>query len=179
MKCFQCLNLVTPVLMFGLMLSLASCTIDSAEDGGSAEVRQSSGFPVRDHICGASPPRRDYCPTDFVRLAVDPTAAGQKEIWILGYLVVDDGEVVLYANEDAYRNMEYGRSIRVEGPQEELSELISDFGYRSVRLGGTFYANSYSDPRDDRLGHIVSPVKAKEAQVRLGEREGAGDIAIK
>lgn len=178
MKLFRYLRVNARILILGLTVLLASCTTNSGDSNSGPKASPSLDTLVRKHICGISPPRRDYCPTDFTRLAVDPAAASQKEMWILGYLAVDDGAVVLYENESAYRYMEYGKSIRIEGAREDLSELASSFGYRVVRIGGTFHANSYTDPRDDRLGRLVGPLRVREAQVRLGEREGPTDIAL-
>lgn len=164
-----------------VILLLVSCGVepDTVGEGKDHLVPEPSvNSPRMDHVCGASVARNEFCPTDFVRLAAAPMSADGKELWILGYLVVDGGEVALFASEHAYKNMEYGRSIRIEGSRSDLASLISHSGYQWVRIAGKFRANSFQDPKNDRLGTIVPPVEARHARPRADEREGIDDILV-
>lgn len=160
---------------------LASCNMEQDKpevgvDRSASEARVDAS--KTNHVCGASLARRDFCPTDFVRLASSPASANEKQLWIIGYLAVDGGQVALFSSERAYMNMEYGRSIRVEGSRSDLSSLVSQFGYQMVRLAGEFHANSFEDPKNDRLGVLLPPVEARRAQTRMGPREGVDDIRV-
>lgn len=73
--------------------------------------------------------------------------------------------------------MQYGRSVRVLGSREQLEELFAEFGYKKVRLRGKFRANTYDDPRNDRLGDLSSPVTGKLVLPR-SEMEGVQDIRV-
>lgn len=145
---------------------------DVGTDAKADNQRNRSG-----HVCGLSSERMEFCPTDFIRLAAYPSAADGKEVWILGYLAVDGGQVALFATEDDYLDMQYGRSVRVLGSREQLEEVVAEFGYKKVRLRGKFRANSYDDPKNDRLGDLLSPVAGKLVLPR-SEMEGVQDIRV-
>src|SRR5690554_3839988 len=134
---------------------LVACERESeviASSGDVGIVAKSDNPPSwRGHVCGLSSERVEFCPTDFTRLAAHPLAANGKEIWIVGYLAVDGGQVALFATEEDYMDMQYGRSVRVLGSREQLEEIFSEFGYKKVRLRGEFRANTFNDPRNDRL----------------------------
>jgi len=172
-----CLGFI-PIISF----ALAECgqTIESGEPSRDyAELSADAGdqsIRAR-HICGASSERMDFCPTDFIRLAVDPLAADGKEVWIIGYLAVDGGQVVLFASEEDFLDMQHGRSIRLVGSREQLEGVVSEFGYKKVRLGGKFRANDYADPKNDRLGDLLPPVTGRIVLPR-SEKEGVQDIRV-
>lgn len=117
------------------------------------------------HVCGLSMARDQYCPTDFVRLASSPLAADGKELWILGYLAVDDGQVALFASEQDYLYMQHGRSVRLRGTRDQLVHIFSKYGNRMVRLGGV-RANDYNMEENDRLGDLLWPITIKAALPR-------------
>jgi hypothetical protein len=170
------------VVFFLLALILSACKQRNENSASSVDV---SGIALETgnqrswsrHVCGISPERMEFCPTDFTRLATYPIAADGKEVWILGYLAIDGGHVVLFATEEDYLDMQYGKSIRVLGSREQLEEIFTELGYRKVRLKGKFRANSFDDPRNDRLGELLSPVIGQPVFAR-SDMEGVRDIRV-
>lgn len=159
-------------------LSSSSCTNEFDDNVGHTGVKVDAIDASRNgHVCGQSQDRKRFCPTDFTRLAAAPAAADGKEIWILGYLGIDGGQVALFASEEDFLNMEYGRSIGVQGTRVQLESLFNDFGYKKTRLKGMFRANSYDDPRNDRLGELFPPVTGRLVEQR-NSLEGAQDIKV-
>lgn len=176
-----CRKLSALSLAFMAAIVLASCerigdaSVDRS-DGAYSKIEGRNDQNATKHICGTQK-RANFCPTDFTRLAVLPSAADGKEIWILGYLAIDGGQVALFATEDDYLEMQYGRSIRVQGGREQLVDLFTRFGYKKVRLRGKFRSNSFDDSNNDRLGEILPPISGKLV-VRRGVTEEAKDIGV-
>ena len=126
-----------------LALTLASCgdrERQFAEKAISPTAEKAMFLTEYAHVCGSSLRRQDFCPTDFERLAVSPISADGKKVWILGYLAIDNGQVVIFATEEDFLDLQYGRSISVHGTREQLVKLFSEFGYKKVRISGQFRA---------------------------------------
>lgn len=166
-----------------IAITLSSCMTEHDDDVEHSRAKDNVidvavSHGSRDgHVCGQSQDRKKFCPTDFTRLAAAPFAAEGKEIWILGYLGIDGGQVALFASEEDFLNMEYGRSIQVQGTRAQLESLINEFGYKKTRLKGIFRANSYDDPGNDRLGELLPPVTGRLVEQR-NSLEGVQDIKV-
>ncbi|MEN5118214.1 hypothetical protein ABE488_12920 [Luteimonas sp. TWI662] len=175
-------KVIKSIFVSMILLGIAACSQESKE---GSSVKLDPGISAKErnqrdwggHVCGLSRERAEFCPTDFIRLASYPLAADGKEIWIIGYLAVDGGQVALFASEEDYLDMQYGRSIRVLGTREQLEGILSEFGYKKVRLRGRFRANSFDSIKNDRLGDLLSPVTGRVVSPRSG-MEGIQDIRV-
>lgn len=172
--------LILIITNYAFLMSGCEYKSENSTDATEAPVYMVSSSDLRKwvgHVCGLSMERAKYCPTDFVRLGSSPRAADGKEVWILGYLAIDNRQLVLFATEEDYLDMQYGRSIRLRGTREQLARIFSEFGNKKVRLGGVFRANHYDDPGNDRLGDLMWPISGSVASPRedLG---GIDDIGV-
>jgi hypothetical protein len=181
-------GVVSKIIIIILIVLIAAVSVLwSRLDGLSAKVgsnssaiekiKESRGGSrlISDSVCTLER-RKNWCETDFLRLSTNPYSAKGKHLRITGFLAVDNGIVALFASEEDYKSMERGRSIEVRGSREELVKLFSEFGYKKVRLEGTFGIDLHTR-RGGWLGVLLPPHAGTEVHPREA-REGVEDIAV-
>jgi hypothetical protein len=144
----------------------------------TAQTRMQISAPVLKEVdvCTKRRNGSDWCRLDFTRLAVHGDAVKGKRIFVLGFLVVDGGDVSLYANAEDYSRMERGRSLEIRSSRNELERLVSSQGYKYVRIEGTFNKDAETI-KAGRLGVLEPPFTVRPVLPRLG-KEDASDIAV-
>lgn len=129
-------------------------------------------------ICRQFSSPESYCPIDLNRLAVYGGQAEGDRVQVSGYLTVDRGSVVLYADEQGYLMQDHGRSIEIRADESQLRKLFGLNGYMFVKVSGEFHLNLGSSSRgSDRLGMLVPPIRAFQIKAR-SRREGVEDILV-
>lgn len=94
------------------------------------------------------------CRTSFYRVAAKPEAYHGRVISIVGFLVIDNGELTMYASMDDYDYMASGASITLLVPNEEITALVRNKLYGYVMAFGHFDASSLNPDRP-RLGAMT------------------------
>lgn len=151
--------LISGTLLFS-HFSLAVSRSEPTNAGGTAPGELPLGA-----FCGEKNHGVTWCQFDFVNLAIHRSQVQGSRIYILGYLSVDDKQVILFANKQDYEMMERGRSLEIRGGLSELREMVEEHGYRYVRIEGSFEIDSKSD-KAGRLGILEPPFSVKIALPR-------------
>lgn len=128
-------------------------------------------------VCANRIPGRNWCALDFTRLSVNADAIQARRLYILGYLAIDQGNLVLYADELDYSHGERGRSLQIMGKRDELRNLALQYGYKYIRLEGTFDQKVGSVRQSGRLGAMHPPFEVVPLVPRAG-RETTDDLSV-
>lgn len=120
---------------------------------------------------------KNWCALDFTRLAAHPMTIQGKKLFVLGYVAIDRGNLVLYATESDYALGENGRSLQVMGRRAELEELFAEYGNRYVRIEGTFDSTLSSVQHAGRIGALHPPFHTAPWEART-QREGIDNLAV-
>lgn len=142
---------------------------DSFGECDDNAVGVSHGSPppdVANTVCSLARGSKNFCQTDFARLPSNTKEVDGKEIWILGFLAVDDRQLVLYASKDAYEFVENGQSILLRSSYSNLMRLLEEYGNEVVRVRGTFRAARRNSPDSSRLGTLEGELYVKRAERR-------------
>ncbi|MGY0799871.1 hypothetical protein ACW7G0_12560 [Lysobacter sp. A286] len=117
------------------------------------------------------------CSLDFNALGAHREQLRGADIYILGYLAIDDRTVSLFASENDYANMERAQSVEVRAGRDELVRMFSEHGYSYVRLSGTFDIDESRRRPDGRLGMLRPPFDTVPLRPRA-DKENINDIGV-
>jgi len=158
--------------MAGLVFSayfLSSC-------GKGADVAGS----IMPDDCGEGDGGKIICATTYRSIAAQAPSYTDKIILINGYLVIDNGVLTLYQDENSYIHGMFRDSvIEIGGSQEEQRKLFEGHGYQYITMSGYFRASPYGASRRHYLGEIRGDIIARDLPTRgVADRQGWQDIAI-
>lgn len=154
------------------ILMLAGC------NQGNDPTIASSHFPAD---CAHSQDGENICLTTFDSIHSNLNGYDKKTVVLNGYLVIDQGVLSLYANQEAYQHrMVEGNIIIIRAPSNVQNDVFNKYGYRHVRIYGKFHANESSPLSRHEMGFIKEELNVSQLPDRseAAAREDWSDIKI-
>lgn len=150
--------LLRSVTLLWLLLLTGVVVIKSNDQGRGIEPGSNNESFIQKK-CEAREDKVAICPVTFPDLIAHTNAFNGKLVKITGYAALDQGLLVIYSDESAYRARQEGLSLQIRDKEVSQKQLFSLYGYKLLSITGTFSGYDQSATKSGRLGTISRIVR--------------------